>query len=204
MSGGLAEYTRTLNAAQSQAITVRGVFLRVADCSSEVEISLRQYEVGSKQGTQYTMVMRKGEKIYAASEFDNVTIRNLSASAQTIVLMVGYGDYAAEVPNRIDSADIFRPDPSFGTSTGDPIEIDDAGQTQLAGDNARRKTIFVQLDSTQPDSIYVSATEGIANQQGGLEVVPGQTLTLEYTGAIWARAAAADTFARVMELVYNA
>lgn len=201
---GLAEFIRQLNANQTQPITVRGTFLRVADCASEVEISLRQYEVGSRQGTQYKMTMRKGEKIYAATEFDNVTVRNLAAVSQTVTLMIGYGDYSAEVPSRIDAADIFQPDPDFGTSTGDPIAVANAGQTQLAAANARRKQLFIQLDSAQPDAIYVSAGAGIANQEGGLELLPGQTLTLDYTGIIWARAAAANTSARIMELVYNA
>ena len=102
---GLSEYTRDVDAGASSRISVRGNFIRVKDISGSVRIRTAQNQVGGASGEAYSLNMRKFDKLYAASEFDEVTVESTSDTEGAFVtLQIGYGDYTSEVISRTAAA----------------------------------------------------------------------------------------------------
>jgi hypothetical protein len=198
MSGGLSQYTRTLNALQENTITVRGTFLMILEGPGSVEVSTRQYEIGSRAGTQYKNNLRRGEKIYAASEFDNVTIRNLAAAQATYTLLIGYGDFSREIPDRTGIAD------NLIGVTAEPTPSA-AGQLIVAETPLARR-VFLQCDSGNAGAIRIGGSQADVVDAGGnhnyLELWAAGSFTFETTAEIWGLGNGADIIRAIAE-TYN-
>src|SRR5262245_16206265 len=108
MPGGLLEYQRAIKAGTSEVIAARGKFLRVKDSNGQVSVTLKQNQLGDKAGESYSLKMRRFDKVFTPYDFDCVEVANIEGNDQTVILMIGYGDFQSEIVSRTLAAQTFR------------------------------------------------------------------------------------------------
>lgn len=141
--GGIATFTLVIAQNERRPIGVRGVFLRIKEAGVPLTITTRSTKIGSGDGRAFTNTMKKFEKIFTDTEFDEVVVSHDSDSTQSIELQIGYGDYEAEIISRTLAAQTFRNRTFRYDDDGGPIEIDANGfyEAQVAPENLQRKRI---------------------------------------------------------------
>ena len=177
---GLAQYRRTLAAGESQNIAVRGTTVVLRDATAPVELQMRQNQVGSKQGTAYKLELRRGEKWFGPEEYDEVVVRNLGVEAQTIVVLLGTGDYVAP-PQSAAVADIFRGHPRVAVDNG----ASESGGSLIAPYNGTRKKLTVRLPIDATGWVLIGGTEAEVIAGEGLTLNPGESVPIEAYGEVW-------------------
>ena len=98
--GGLATFSLVIKVGEKRVVGARGVFVRVKDAAVPLLIETRSSKIGRGDGRAFANTMKKFEKIFTDTEFDEVTVSHESASDQNIELQIGYGDYEAEIISR--------------------------------------------------------------------------------------------------------
>ncbi len=146
-NGGLTSYFRKIDTTGTSKIDARGSTFVLRNCTAPVQVILRQAR-NDQTGESYTVIMKKGQKLYAASEFSTVEmlsmrdITNLPEDpGDTIEVLIGYGDYQEPPPN-IQAADQIEPTGQIdlGTDGGETN-----GFTLISDTNGERKTIHLQV-----------------------------------------------------------
>lgn len=154
MSGGIGiqDYPVSIPAGEVRTIAARGQFLRVRESKGSLRIRLSQNQVGPKDGSVTSIVMRKFEKQKLAEEFDAIEIENLESFDQDVVMMIGYGDYEAEILSRTLAAKALS---SGAVSVG-------LGLNTILPENLLRKRVTLySLDPVaSPNDLQV--TDGVA------------------------------------------
>lgn len=198
---GLAKFTLTLAAVNTsgsrRTINVRGTTVVAYSVGSPVLVHTRQNQIGDKSGEQYKLDMRRGEKLFTASEFDMVDVENLGTAAQTVIMYAGYGDFQMPPPN-IQVADVHdcAPDVNVG---GSAVAI------QLIASNPLRKRLFIQNDIGSIASFRICGNSEDLTGSQGLVLGPGDIFEDDVKGEMWAlRTSVAAATAHVSETVYNA
>lgn len=207
MSQQLADFTFTAVAGKVYRTPLRGSMLYVKSITAAATFRfLSEAGYGNDGALDAKVSLNTNGKVRFGVRFDELEIDNTAGAADIVAsVLYGDGDYQTEVPGRIGTAENLVPtDQQNGTQ--DPITVTAAAEVQLASANPLRKRIFIQpLDSTAGViGIYVSNTQGRANQKGGLFVANEQTLVLETQDAIWARAETTDCDTRLAQETYNA
>lgn len=197
MPNGLATYKVNLTANQTRNVNARGVFIYMKETSFAVQIELRQNELGDKAGLSFKNTVRKGEKWYSATEFDHVTITNLENQTIDIELVIGYGDYARELPERVDAAD-------FNVTTLGTMAAVNTPQ-QLIAERVRRKRVTVQARIANGASV-VRVAESAAQLVAGayIELTAGAGYAFESKSALWMESDTIGDLVTAVEEVYNA
>ncbi len=147
---GLSTYVRILVAGEVSEFNVRGNFLRVADLSTPLPITLRSTQLGG-HGIEFTNRMKKFEKIFSAMEYDSVLVDNDTDSNITVTLQLGYGDYEAEILSRTIAAPSFLTKTVYSPEGG--TDIGDGGifEVVLWPENLQRKRIVFSYNAIPSD-----------------------------------------------------
>jgi len=137
--GGLHAYTLKIAAGKTTKRTIRGTTIRVADAPYPVNITARAAKLNDQRGNAYTLEMKKFEKWFLDTEYDEVIVENPGAVDISVTLQLGYGDYEAEILSRTLAA------PSVATRTvivtENTIQPEDFLEVELWPENGQRKRI---------------------------------------------------------------
>jgi len=200
---GLGSYTRAIAAGQSTTIGARGTTVVVRDIaggSGQVRVSTRANKLSGGDGVVYTLDMRRGEKLFTATEFDQVEVQNEAGVDVLVVMLIGYGDFVAP-PINLGVSDFV---------TGLKVDVGNDGPQLLVAANPKRWRIHLQHDyglgGNYDPAQYVLIGRNSAQVAAGegLQLVPGAGFTLETTGELWAQSAVELTVpVRVLEEVFN-
>lgn len=197
MANGLQTYTVRLPAGvgKRKNVNARGVFMYLKETSFPVKIGLRQQEIGSKSGLIFEQNVRKGEKWYSALEFDRVELENTSAEENDIQIVLGYGDYARELPERVSAADFVR---------WTRVQIAATGVTQalIAAEGFRKRMVIQNRVASAGAGVNIANTDAELAAGNGEELIPGQSTVHEHKGALVIRGTLNDIVI-VREEVYN-
>lgn len=193
--GGLATYRITLPADGTKSRSIRGNFIFVKTASFAVEIELAENQTGGKSGESYKNSMRQGEKWFTESEFDQIRVRNLQSIEITIELIVGFGEYAREVPERISTAD-------ENLTTSATIAAANTPQ-QLVAERSFRKRVTVQarLANTSVCRIAESAAKLAAGDY--IELAQGSGIVHESKTELWVQSATIGDIIVAVEEYWN-
>jgi len=191
---GLAAYKRFLPAGASQEIGVRGTTLVLRECLAAVTVSTVENQTSGKAGGRYTLVLRRGEKIFTPQEFDQVTVHNETAVDQHVELLIGSGDYVQPPPD-IASADLF-----VGHA---PVACVGAG-SMIVDENPTRKRAIIKASAANTDTIFVAGTQADAAAGNGFGLGPGEVYPGEARGQLWGASATATDTVSILEEVFNA
>lgn len=193
--GGLATYRITIPAGGSKPRTIRGDFVYLKETTYPVEVLLRQNQIGGKSGEAYKNILRKGEKWYAATEFDAVEIRNPEAVEVTISIVIGYGDFARELPERISAADV-------NLTTLGTIAAANTPQLLIAERTFRKRAIVqARLGNTSVCRIAESAAQITAGVY--VELAQGGGITHDSKAALWIQSATIGDIVVAVEEYWN-
>lgn len=193
MAQGLRTSNMTIPAGKTRKLTLRGVFFYIKETTFPLVIALRQNDIGEKSGLVYENEMRKGEKLYSATEFDKVEIKNENAVDVTVQFIVGYGDYARELPERVSAADFTR-------TTSVTYA---AGQQALIAEESFRKRVWMQARAANNAAgvrIAESAAQLVALNY--IELFAGQSVLFETKNGYFFSGTAGD-IVTVVEEVFN-
>lgn len=195
MAQGLRTSVMTVAAGKTRKLTLRGLFFYLKETSFPMKIALRQNDIGEKSGLVFENEMRKGEKIYAATEFDKVEITNESASEVTVTFVCGYGDFARELPERVSAADFTR-------TTRVTLAGTVGGEALIAEEQFRKK-LFIRADDGN-NVAGVRIAESLAQIVAGnaLPLFALESVPYEVKNALFAEGTAGDIL-YVVEEVYN-
>lgn len=190
---GLSTYKRVLAAGEGQDIAARGTLIVLRECLSAITISLIENQTSGRAGGAYTLVLRRGEKVFAPQEFDQVHVRNETTTAQNVELLIGSGDYVQPPPD-IASADQF---------VGRPPVVCDALGTLIVDENPTRKRVLVKAMGSNADIVTVAGSQADAAAGNGFgldtfEVYPG-----EARGPLWGASASGASIVFVLEEIFN-
>jgi hypothetical protein len=150
--GGIATFSIKLAQDERRTIGVMGTFLRVKESSVPLVIATRSNKTGSADGREFTNTMKKFEKIFTDSEFDEISVSTVDGAAASVELQIGYGDYEAEILSRSISASGFNA--TFGgvvTSTFQNFNLSPPARpyaaVQLCGEqNNLRRSIRIEMN----------------------------------------------------------
>lgn len=192
---GLASYKRLLPAGRGSNIAARGMLVVLRNSQSAVLIETVQNQTSGKSGEKYQLVLRKGEKWFAAQEFDGLQLTNQDVdNDQNVEVLVGYGDYQEPPPNVATS------DAITGTPT---VHVTDAN-TPVQGENPRRLRILIKADVGNAKSIFINDNQGDGT---GMLLDPGESITLQTRGEVSAIThppeSGDDEILYVLEEIYN-
>lgn len=139
---GLAVYKRIIPANEVSKLDVYGNFIRIKDASQPFNVTVRSNQLNGGGGVEFTMEMKKFEKWFSSMEYDEIIIENPTAENFTVEIMLGFGDYQAEILSRTLAA------PSFNSShvADGPLEsIDPFLEVPIVQENPQRKRILFGL-----------------------------------------------------------
>lgn len=190
---GLSTYKRFLAAGQSQEIGARGTTIVLRECLAAVTISMVENQTSGKAGGRYTLVLRRGEKVFTPQEFDQVTVHNETTIDQHIELLIGKGDYQQPPPD-IASGDLF---------VGHAAVTCDAAGTMILDENATRKRVLLKAKSDNADTIFLAGNQADAAAGNGYGLDAGETYPGEARGAIWGSSAGSGSVVYILEEVFN-
>jgi len=139
------------------------------------------FKVGADDNTPQPMEQGLTFRTVAGESFTSIQILNTSASSNSIELAVGEGQIT-------DARLSLTADLTLSANNGisDLIDISIAAgvSAQVAAVNLNRREILIQNLSGNTSLFRVGATTAASAR--GVELMPGQTLTLETTAEIWA------------------
>lgn len=192
---GLASYKRVIKDGDHSLIGARGMVVVLRNCQAAINLSTIQNETAGKSGEKYTLTLRKGEKWFAAQEFDGVDLENPTGQGdQTVEVLIGYGDYQEPPPN-VAVSDAIDGLPN--------VEVLDAN-TLIAGDNPRRSRLFVKADVNNAKGVLINDNQG---DNSGMLLDPGESITIqsrgEVTGIVHGGVSGDSELIWVLEEVYN-
>ena len=182
---GLAPYARILTANQRANINVRGTTIFLRQATGELKVTLRSQQVGSQDGVAYTLRMSAAEKWFHAQEFDQIEVEDVSGTANTIELYIGYGDFEKPVPD-IVNVQVSSSNNNIATTIADKINIDigNAGREQLLAQDDSRVHAWVTALSTNVEEIRIGDTNVDTNR--GTPLAPGDTILWSSKGPCFA------------------
>lgn len=189
---GLLSYRRTLLPGRQTVIEARGNFIYIRDTNHAVNVGVRQVAIGDKSGTAYTLEMRKDEKHFTASEFDQVTIENTHPEDTVVVtIFIGFGDYSVQPPPGTASKIRLVSSMVAVGHSQDPVQV-------VPADNARISLMIQAHEMNDPpqfldvfDRESPSApglTLGTSEfAMGQIRLFPGDIFYTDYNGELWAQ-----------------
>lgn len=191
---GLATYNRKILAGETQSIDVRGSTIILRECQAALDVSLIENQTSGKAGGRYTLTLRRGEKWFTPQEFDQISVHNTAVFDQTIVFLVGAGDYVTPPPD-VASADFF-----VGHA---PIAPAIAG-TLLVDENSTRKRVIIKAKESNAGVLFIAGTQADAAAGRGLGLSKGEEYPGEARGQLWGASADGLQTAYILEEVFNA
>lgn len=172
---GLSQYTVNLTGGVPRAINARGNMVFIRTANSEVVVDAASLEIGDR-GTRYRLEMFQGEKLFTASEYDQVVLQ--SDAAQTVQVILGYGDFVRQQPLRAGIAANIR---------NGEIELTDGTRTLIAAENLQRKRIKIRVHADEADA-YLLLLPDTSADAGGVRLYDGEYEYIEATGDIYGEA----------------
>lgn len=195
MRGGLHTYKITVAANGTQRRSIRGNFIFVKSASFAIEVEIAENQVGGKSGERYSNAMRQGEKWHSDGEFDQIFVNNLQSSEMTVELIVGFGEYAREVPERVSTADV-------NLTTLGTIAAANTPQ-QLVAERTFRKRLFVQARIGNTSTIRVAESAAQITAGAYIELIQGAGALFESKSAIFIQSATMGDIAVAVEEYWN-
>ena len=193
--GGLKAYRITVPANGVQTRAIRGAFIFMKSASFAVEIGVEEKQVGTRGGEAYFIAMRQGEKWFTESEFDTLHVRNLQAAEMTVEIIVGFGEYAREVPERISTAD-------ENVSTAHALAAANTPEL-LVDERTFRKRVTLQARLANVSVCRVAESAAAIAAGNYLELVQGSGVTWESKTAVYVQSATIGDIVTAVEEIWN-
>lgn len=193
----LRAFTRSLADGTETKIPVPGnlVFMRSVNAALLVTCSRDRPNQGAVDVVDRTP-LSVSQKIKLGSDpqaFDSVTIRNESGSTQAFVVIIGDGDYEAPI------AEVSLSTPNVADAQTS-VTANAAG-VQLVAANPNRRKLWVSVEATGANEVTLAGTQAEAAANQGLQMSPGMSYPIEFTGDLWvARDGAADVVVHALSL----
>lgn len=170
----MREYEFTVASGGQQSRAVKGNFARVK--SADAEINLR-FE--NKDGRVIAdLNLTAGMRCTLPEVFETIRVGNSSGSSVDAVVLVGFGDVD-------DAAVVGEVDVSVSGSIDSVADVSIATVTTaqiVAANVARREVMITNLAANTANFRIGDSGAGAAN---GIELQPGQTITLTTTAAVY-------------------
>jgi len=176
--GGLHAYTLVIAAGKTTKRTIRGTTIRVADAAAPINVTARASKLNDQRGNAYTLTMKKFEKWFLDTEYDEVLVENPTASAMIVTLQLGYGDYEAEILSRTVAAPAFTCTHTLGVLAVEGVTVS-IGMVTVPENLQRKKAkaqvwiksmTGVQFPAAAPD-VYAVLSH-VVTEPTGLLIAP--------------------------------
>lgn len=168
-------YTRVIPDGAETRIAARGRIIFIDSATAALFVTVRKDETGRGDGlTIGPVTMRARNKLTTPQVFDDVTLRNESGAANTVIILIGDSDFDAP-------ADAAAPPLATALDTVDDITAGVAATVIVAANTARQR-IHLKALATNDQSIRIGDTAvAVAS---GVQLNPGEGLTIEGGAAI--------------------
>lgn len=181
-------YTRTIATGTESRIAARGRTVFVVSSTAEIIVTMRAVEIGRKGGLMVGPVtMRAGNQFVAEQTFDDVILRNESGADNTVVVLIGVGNFQSPLTTIASAA-------NAGTNRG-AVSIGTSAAVILAA-NTSRANLLVQNLSV--NDLYIGVDSGVT-VANGIEVPPNGSVLITHAAAVWGIASGASSDVRYFE-----
>ena len=168
----MRDYDFSIAPGETERRAVVGRFIRVKSASAEIRV-----QAENKDGRIVAdLSANEGLRFAVPERFEQIRVTNNGAATVAAVLTVGFGE--------VDDSSVsgaLSVSKSSGVRTTADQSIAAAGSYTVAADTSRRE-VLVQALAANTDALRVGDASTSAGQ--GLELQPGQTATLETSGAV--------------------
>jgi hypothetical protein len=171
----MRDYQFTIPAGSERGHTIRGRFLRVKSASAAVRIRA----IDESGTTIADMEMTSGVRFSLPVMFTKIRIENEGGAVADVTLTAGTGD--ADDSSVTGSLNIAK---STTLQTVADVSILATTTTQIAAADSARREILITNLSTNTAAFRVG--DSSAGAARGVEVLPGSTIALETTAAVYA------------------
>ncbi len=168
-------YGFSLSAGQEATRSIDGAFVRCDSATGEVYLTLETSD-GRSLGT---VAMRAGKRVRSGVPFSKVRVENQGAASVDVTLEIGAlevdssemaGTVTVSVPDTVDSAN--------------DVTVGAGSAVQVAAARAGRRYVMVTNLPSNSETLRVGGSGAAANN--GTPAVPGQTVTHDSSGAVYA------------------
>lgn len=193
----LKQYTATLGTAGvSQRAKINAVgtmfFVRqILPAGNRLTVRLRAVELGGKSGDSVELSMSQNDKVVLPFAYDRIEIANDAGIALDIDVIFGDGDYVRPLPDLVNVAIVLA-----GSNALDTIAdkaLNEAAETQILPANTNRVRAIITALEANDQNIRVGDIDVDATR--GVQLLPGQTIAIDSTAAIYGIEEAAGTCA---------
>ncbi len=172
----MREYEFSIAAGETSRRTVPPAnFIRVKSASGDIRITA-QDENGNRL---LDLVVSEGMRCAVPSEFVDISVRNDTGATSSVVLVIGSG--------MVDDSQLsgtITMDKSTAISSAADVSINAATKSIVAAANSARREIMITSLSTNAAAFRVGDTNAASNR--GIELLPGSTITLTTSAAVYA------------------